>query len=218
MSYDADLTKDALELLKLHRECELLDVDIERRGAEAALKSREVEQTFAQAGEQGEFLFYADVTYSSVLTCIKMLDNWSRRYVGEPISLTFDSPGGSVFDGLHLYDFIQDLRRRGHRVTTRTQGMAASMGGILLQAGDHRTISRNGFILIHEVSTRAGGKLTDLEDETALIKRLQEKCISILASKSTMTVATITKRMCRRDWWLDAEESLRLGFVDEVEG
>ncbi len=108
------------------------------------------------------------------------------------------------------------IKAAGHTLTTVTVGMAASMGGILLQAGDVRVASRNSVILIHEVATGASGKMTDLEDEVEFAKSLQKKLVSILAERSTMTAKQIENRWKRRDWWLSSDEALKLGFVDAI--
>jgi ATP-dependent Clp protease protease subunit len=96
--------------------------------------------------------------------------------------------------------------------------MAASMGGILLQAGSHRVLAPNAYMLIHEVSSLAWGGASELEDEVAFVKRLQDRILDILAERSTMTRQQIARKWKRKDWWLDAPEALRLGFVDEIRG
>lgn len=160
--------------------------------------------------------FYDDVRETSVKKCIAQLDVWSRRDPGEPITIQFTSPGGSVFDGLALFDFIKGLSAQGTHVTTVAYGMAASMGGILLQAGDNRVMGANGWLMIHEISAFNVGKASELEDEVKLIKRLQDRALDILSERSTMKKAEIARKWKRKDWWLTAEEAFELGFCDEV--
>lgn len=107
------------------------------------------------------------------------LGSWSRREPGCAMKIIFNSPGGSIIDGLALYDFILELRANGHYVETIAVGMAASMGGILLQAGHERVVGANAFVLVHEASTGAMGKTSEIEDEVAFVKRLQEKLLDI---------------------------------------
>jgi ATP-dependent protease ClpP protease subunit len=173
------------------------------------------------------YQFTQPVSDTSVAACIEQLTTWSRLEPGCDMEIVFDSPGGSVIHGLDLFDFIQELRRKGHRITTSARGMAASMAGILLQAGDHRVMGRECWVLIHEVSTLAMGKIGEIEDEVAFVKRIQERVLDIFASRcreaaqrgtasKPLTKAMIRRRWRRRDWWLSSDECLRFGLVDEV--
>lgn len=160
--------------------------------------------------------FDSDVNGTSVRNCKKALAFWARRYPKCEITIVFDSPGGSVIDGLALFDFIQEIKRQGVTVNTVCLGMAASMGGILLQAGDTRRIGKHGWVLIHEVSSGAFGKASEMEDELKFVRRLQDQLVGILAERSTMTATAIKRRWKRQDWWLDSEQAVALGFADEV--
>ena len=170
----------------------------------------------AEAHENRIYTFYGAVSASSVSPAIKALGEWHRRSPEAPIEIIFNSPGGNVLDGLALYDFIHELRHLGTPINTVTMGMAASMGGILLQAGERRIATKNALILIHEVSMGAGGKMSEIEDELAFGKKLQQKCLDILASRSTMTARQINTKWQKKDWWIDSDEALKLGFIDEV--
>jgi ATP-dependent Clp endopeptidase proteolytic subunit ClpP len=170
----------------------------------------------ADASEHRILTFYGEVGAVSVAKALTELGIWARRDPTQPIKLIFNSPGGSVFDGLALFDYLTELRSDGHQITTVGMGMAASMGGVLLQAGSHRVLAPNAYMLIHEVSSLAWGGASELEDEVAFVKRLQDRILDILAERSTMTRQQIARKWKRKDWWLDAPEALKLGFVDEV--
>ena len=148
---------------------------------------------------------------------IAMLEHWERRDPGEPIVIRINSPGGSVLDGFALFDAILRLRRKGHTITTHGTGMIASMATILMQAGDERVLDANAWFMIHEISSVVGGKASDMEDELRFAKRLQERLLEILAGRSTLTKVQIARRWKKTDDWMDAEEALKLGFVDRVE-
>ena len=128
--------------------------------------------------------------------------------------MVFNSPGGSVLDGLALFDYLRQLRQAGHHVTTVALGRAASMGAVLLQAGDRRLIGENAFMLVHEVSHLSAGKVSELEDNVDFTRRLQKRLLAILASRSTLSDAQIARRWARKEWWLDASEAVELGFAD----
>jgi ATP-dependent Clp endopeptidase proteolytic subunit ClpP len=183
---------------------------------EAAEKAREDADHRASANQAKVYPFMGAVSAGSVQPCIATLGSWSRREPGCDITIVFNSPGGNVIDGLALYDFIDELKANGHKITTVARGMAASMGGILLQAGDERIIGANAHILIHEITTAMIGKFSEIEDEVAFCKMLQERLLNILAERSTLTAKQIRTRWLRTDWWIGSEEAVALGFADEI--
>lgn len=160
--------------------------------------------------------FTTGVTEASVKACISQLNVWHRLSLNEPIEIIFSSPGGSVVDGIALYDHIKYLRAQGTTINTTCLGMAASMAGILLQAGEVRTIGAESWLMIHEVSFGAGGKIGEVEDTTAWVKAVQKRVLNIFADRSKMTVKQLDTKWRRKDWWIDSDEALSLGLVDEV--
>lgn len=160
--------------------------------------------------------FGSVVNDSSVNGCIDQLTKWTRIDGAVDIEIVFNSPGGSIIDGFALFDYIQMLRRKGHHITTTTLGMAASMAGVLLQAGDVRRMGAEAVILIHEASFGAMGKTGEVEDTMELVKKLQKRIVKIFASRSKMSVREIERRWKRKDWWITSDEALKLGLVDEV--
>jgi ATP-dependent Clp endopeptidase proteolytic subunit ClpP len=195
----------------LHAEVEaaaaqiLLDREQEKRDRELAVFHR-----------QHVYLFSGAVDGATVDKCIAELNYWHRTAPECAIEIVFTSPGGSVIHGMALYDYIQELRRAGHYITTATRGWAASMGGILLQAGDNRVMGAEAYILIHEVASFAAGKIGEIEDELALLKKMSDRVVQIFASRSKLTPQRIRNGWRRKDWWIDSTEAFKLGLVDEV--
>lgn len=225
-----DLVKAQTELTKMledHRKA-----DVSRRQAEMELERdemalekerlehedllRKAKEDEASADHHRIYTFDKEVSHSSVAKAMDRIGMWSRRDPGCDITLLINSPGGSVFAGLAFYDQLQQLRAAGHKVITQTLGMAASMGGILLQAGDERLIGANASVLIHEVSSGMWGKTSALADELRLTERLQSQLLDILASRSKLTAAEIADRWHRKDWWLTAGEAVQYGFADRI--
>lgn len=156
------------------------------------------------------------VTASSVRACISKLSEWHRTDPGCDIELVFNSPGGSVIDGFALWDYLTTIKAEGHHLTTVCRGMAASMAGILLQSGDTRVVGAESVILVHEISFGAGGKIGEVEDEVAFAKMLTQRVLRIFAKRTKLSAAQIDRRWKRRDWWLDSDEAVKLGFADEI--
>ena len=171
--------------------------------------------------------FEGAVQDASVNTAIRTLDQWRRLSPGCDITLRFYSPGGDVIAGMYFFDYLQGLKRDGHKIITEAYGYAASMAGILLQAGDVRRVGRESYILIHEISFGVRGKVGEVEDEMEFIKKVADRVLNIFAAgakkagdagtaEKPLTKSQFKGRWTRKDWWLTSEESLRYGVVDEV--
>lgn len=231
----------ALKLEKLSADLEMVKLDLERKRREelnaakaaeldlrtkqAATERAEIElenarrltaQAKAQDSENGEYAFLDPVNWETVRVAILKLNELSRRFPNKPLTVTLNSPGGTVLPGLALFDHIRELSKRGHKMIVKVRGMAASMGGILLQAGDLRVIGPEAMVLIHEVSAGTAGKVSEMQDRVDFSKRLWQKCAKLLANKSKLSAQEIMEKADRRDWWLDAEQAKELGFADEI--
>ncbi len=201
--------RKSLELRKLEIDVAKGEMDLDN------LYSR-ADQAFAD----GAFVynFFEGVSEKSVSACINTLAKWSRLAPKANITLILNTPGGLVKEGLALFDYLTLLKLSGHYLTVVALGRAASMGSILLQAGDRRLIGPNAFVLLHEVSAGTSGKVSEMEDSIEFTSRLQDKLLKILASKSKLTVRQIKSRWKKTDYWLDADETVRDGLADRVLG
>lgn len=204
------------EAAKLKAECELIELKSKVVDYELREKAREELDFMAGAHQHRIFHFFGAVSKDSASRCLETLAYWSRRDPGCDIRLVFNTPGGSVIDGLALYDELIDLRENGHHITTVARGMSASMGAILLQAGNTRVIGRNAHVLIHQISYGAIGSFGEIEDEVAFAKQLQDRLLDILCERSTLSKRQIKNRWERKNWWLGADDVLKGGFADQV--
>ena len=229
-----DLHEDLLEYEKARIQAETRRelADAERAEAEAARYRHSAEMARLDLEEQARsyrelaatdtnnrvYHFTEVVNGNTVRAAQAKLAMWHRLYPGEPFEIVFNSPGGSVFDGVALFDYIRHLSRQQHHITTVCRGVAASMGGILLQAGDHRVMGAESYLLIHEPSTIAFGKAGDIEDTQAMLDRICTQTTKIFVDRSggKITAAEFKKKWKRTDWWVTAEEALKYGFTDEV--
>lgn len=226
LKYKAEAAKFEAEARKANTEaaqseCALKDQEIDLRQ-----KQRIETELLALDTYNYTYRYSAAVDDSTVKACLDKLTFWHRTAPTADIEIIFNSPGGSVFAGMDLFDYIQDLRA-DHTVTTVARGYAASMGGILLQAGTKRVMGREAYILIHEVSTWAAGKVGEIEDEYLFLKKISDRVVGIFAERARqagangtashpITAAQVRKNWNRTDWWLDSTEALKLGIVDEL--
>jgi len=130
------------------------------------------------------------------------------------ILMYINSPGGSVYAGMGMYDTMQYVRPD---VATICTGLAASMGAVLLAAGQKgkRTALKHSRIMIHQPLGGAGGKASDIEISANHILELRDELYQILAEHSGKSVEQIAKDS-DRDYWMKAEQALEYGLIDEV--
>ena len=206
-----------VELADQRHWAELRKLQVETDRAVAELESyRRREAEAAAEDARRTYTFWGRVDEANVQACMSTLATWSSRAPGAPLTVVFNSPGGLVHDGLALFDYLRQLRADGHHLTTVAIGRVASMGAVLLQAGDHRVVGANAFLMLHEVSAGSSGRVSEMEESVDVSKRLQKRLLAILAERSTLTVASIARRWTRRDWWLDADDAVGLGFADQT--
>ena len=133
---------------------------------------------------------------------------------GTEIKFYINSPGGSVYAGLGIYDTMQFI---SPDVATICTGMAASMGAILLCAGveGKRTALKHSRIMLHQPSGAIGGQASDIEITAREIKKLKNELYEVIAHHTHKDLATVAKD-CDRDFWMTAAEGKEYGLVDEV--
>ncbi len=197
-------------------QAELEELNLIKARIEADKISRSREKELAVDDENHLYRFSGEVSGNSVERCIKKLTEWHRLSPKCDIELVFSSPGGAIIDGFELFDYIQYLRNNDHHITTGTLGMAASMAGILLQAGDTRWIGQQAWLMIHRAAFGAYGKTFEIEDEVKFVKRVEERILDIFTSRSELTRNKIKRNWERKDWWISAEEAVDLKLVDEI--
>ncbi|MEI6062646.1 MAG: ATP-dependent Clp endopeptidase proteolytic subunit ClpP [Bacteroidota bacterium] len=130
------------------------------------------------------------------------------------IQIYLNTPGGSVYAGLGIYDTMQYIVPD---VATICTGMAASMGAVLLCAGQKgkRTALKHSRILIHQPMGGAEGQASDIEITTREILKLKKELYDIIANHSGQTFKKIEKDS-DRDYWMTAEEAKAYGMIDEL--
>ncbi len=130
------------------------------------------------------------------------------------IQMYINSPGGSVYAGLGIYDTMQFI---GPDVSTICTGMAASMGAVLMCAGvkGKRTALKHSRIMMHQPSGGIGGQASDILITVNEIKKIKRELYEIIAFHTDKDVEQVAKDS-DRDFWMSAEEAKEYGLVDEV--
>ncbi|WP_124978979.1 ClpP family protease [Nonlabens xiamenensis] len=130
------------------------------------------------------------------------------------IQIYINSPGGSVYAGLGIYDTMQFIKPD---VATICTGMAASMGAVLLCAGadGKRSALPHSRVMIHQVSSGAQGQASDIAITAAEVVKLREELYNIIAKHSDQTYDKVYED-ADRDYWMKADEAKEYGMIDEV--
>jgi ATP-dependent Clp protease protease subunit len=128
--------------------------------------------------------------------------------------LYINSPGGSVYDGMAIYDTIQYIKPD---VQTIGIGLQASMGAFLLSSGTKgkRFALPNARIMIHQPSSGTRGKITDQEIMLKEGVYLKQRLNEILSKNTGQKISKIEKD-ADRDFWMSADEAVKYGLIDEV--
>jgi len=130
------------------------------------------------------------------------------------IQIYLNTPGGSVYAGLGIYDTMQYIVPN---VATICTGMAASMGAVLLCAGQDgkRSALKHSRILIHQPMGGAEGQASDIEITAKEIQKLKKELYEIIAAHSKQSYNKIWKD-ADRDYWMTSEEAKAYGMIDEI--
>ena len=130
------------------------------------------------------------------------------------IHLYLNTPGGSVYAGLGIYDTMQFV---SSKVSTMCTGMAASMGAVLLVAGETgmRSALPHSRVMIHQPMGGIQGQASDIEITAREILKLKDELYQIIADHSHQSIDKI-RQDADRDYWMTAQEALDYGMIDRV--
>jgi ATP-dependent Clp protease protease subunit len=159
------------------------------------------------------FLGYpiTDEVANIITAQLLFLDSTDRT---RDIQMYINSPGGSVYSGLGVYDTMQYVTPD---VSTICIGVAASMAAVLMCAGTEgkRTALKHSRIMMHQPSAGAGGQASDIEITVSQVKKLKQELYEVVSLHSGQTIEKIAGDF-DRDFWMTAQEAKEYGLVDEV--
>jgi ATP-dependent Clp protease protease subunit len=159
------------------------------------------------------FLGYpiSDEVANIITAQLLFLDSTDRT---RDIQMYINSPGGSVYSGMGVYDTMQYVTPD---VSTICIGVAASMAAVLMCAGAQgkRTALKHSRIMMHQPSAGAGGQASDIEITVAQVKKLKQELYDVISHHSGQPVEKIASDF-DRDYWMTATEAKEYGLVDEV--
>jgi ATP-dependent Clp protease, protease subunit len=171
-----------------------------------------------QADRLRDVYLIGDIEKDAARSCIERLRELAHDNT-RPITLYINSAGGNVTDGLAIHDSIRQVISQGVEVTIIVQGMAYSMGSIVLQAASEgrRFSFPHSWIMIHEPAKWAGWQSTTAAAQhLERLKQMQDQIYNILSARSGKPLRQIIRDTKRNDFYLDAHKAREYGLIDEI--
>lgn len=171
-------------------------------------------QIKAAANNQAEILIYEDIGegWAGGITAKQFAADLKELGKVDQINVRINSPGGSVFDGVAIYN---TLIRQTATIVVDIDGLAASIASVIAMAGATIRMSGNALMMIHEPWTMTGGNADQLREQAALLDKVGETLLNTYANRATAEKTEIAEMM-KAETWLTAEEALAHGLVDEI--
>jgi ATP-dependent Clp protease protease subunit len=159
-----------------------------------------------------------DIEKDTARACIQRLRELAADN-SRPITIYLNTPGGNVTDGLAIHDVVRQLVHQGVELTIVVQGMAYSMGSVVLQAASpgRRLAYRHSWMMIHEPAKWAGWQSTTAAAQHLdRLKQMQNQIYRILSDRSGKPLRQIIRDTKRNDFYLDADKARDYGLIDGV--
>jgi len=130
----------------------------------------------------------------------------------EEVLVNINSPGGSVFEGIEIYNYLKGLP---NKVTVKINSLAASIATVIALGADELEISESAFFMIHNPWTMAGGEAEDLRKQADVLDKIKETILSIYEKNSNLSRERLTALM-NEETWLTGAEALEYGFATRL--
>jgi ATP-dependent Clp protease protease subunit len=144
---------------------------------------------------------------------IRAIDVMTTTDADKPIEVTISSYGGSIYDGLALYDALESAPCP---ITTKATGKVMSMGLVIYLVGDTRIATARATFMAHTASSSADGKLPDLRTEVAEVSRLEELTLQIMQEKTKKDARWWKKELEYKDRFYNVDQAIELGIINET--
>ncbi|WP_169447662.1 head maturation protease, ClpP-related [Paenibacillus daejeonensis] len=157
--------------------------------------------------EDEESWWYDSVSPKGVMNALKRMGNVDE------ILVRINSPGGSVFAGMAIYQYLSD--HKAH-ITVKVDGLAASAASVIMLAGDTIIMGAGAMVMIHNPWTVAMGEAKDFRAAADLLDKVQASCINVYKDRTGKDEEQL-KTMLDATTWMTADEAVEIGFADEVD-
>jgi len=165
---------------------------------------------FTEANNRTEILIYDEISYYGI-SAQQFVSELNELDVDE-ITLRINSPGGSVFQGIAIFNAIKAHKAK---VTVHVDGLAASIASIIALAGDEVHIAENAYFMIHQPWTVTLGTADDLRDEANLLDKLEGTLVDIYSKRMDKSANEI-RDLLKAETWMDGKEAKEAGLATHV--
>lgn len=159
-------------------------------------------------GAIGESFFDDSISAKQFAEEIKKLPSSVKE-----IQLRVNSPGGSVFDGMSIYEKLKAEKKNGRKITAYVDGLAASIASIIIMAADEVIVGDGSMVMIHKPMVGVMGNSNDMERMISILDKVEEQMISIYAAKTGQSRIEISKALAEETWYT-SEEAMNMGLAD----
>lgn len=150
------------------------------------------------------------------IDAVMVLDAIKDLGDAESVDVHLNSPGGIISEGIAIYNALKRLKAK---VTTYNDGLAASMGSIIFQAGDRRVMAEGSMLMIHDPISLIWGNAAEMRKEAKVLETHKETLMSIYLNSGFLDGdKERLSRLMSREAWLKGEKAVEEGLADEVEG
>jgi ATP-dependent Clp protease protease subunit len=170
------------------------------------MRSKRKDKKYAELvlyGEIGEDFFGEGITAQRVSDALKEYGDV------EQLDVRINSMGGSVFDGVAIYNRIKQL---GANTTVYIDGLAASIASIIAMAGNEIIISDGSLMMIHSPMTMTFGNAQEHENSIEVLDTIEEEMIGIYARKTKLSRSEL-RQMLKAETWINSEDAIEMGFA-----
>jgi ATP-dependent Clp protease protease subunit len=163
---------------------------------------------------QGRSLYFFDeINNFTVAEALRLLQLMVNEAPKKSAQIILNTPGGSVYDGLCFYDYLRYLSCPLIIIGT---GLVASMGVIIILAGDKRYVTKNTRLMSHQISSQVQGKVSDIKIDYDETKELEKICDGIIAERTGQSLKAIQSELKKGDKYFGAEEALKRGYIQKI--
>lgn len=157
--------------------------------------------------------FFAEVDEESTLEAFKLIQEIELDDTDKPIELIINSVGGSVHDGLALYD---RLSHSPCTIVTVGTGMVASIAVLIYLAGDRRLLTENTRLLYHQAYTELEGKTSDIKISYQEMQAVEDIINELVSERTGLDLSRLEKEINKGDVWITPSQAVEIGYTHEV--
>jgi ATP-dependent protease ClpP protease subunit len=166
------------------------------------------------AADEAEISIYDEIGYWGV-TAAAFINDLKALGDVKNLTLSVNSPGGSVFDGLAIYNALKNMRNKGVHIKGRVMGIAASAASFVIMAANEIEMPENSMMMVHYASGLAWGNAEEMRDTADILDKLDSSIVGIYVARTGKS-ETDVRAMLQAETYLTASEAKDAGFADVV--